>query len=33
MTIEILHLAERINQWLNLRVARYLAARADKLVR
>jgi hypothetical protein len=33
MTLEILHLAERIHHWLNLRVARHLAAQASKLTR
>ena len=33
MTIEILHLAELIHHWLNVRVARHLAVQADKLAR
>jgi hypothetical protein len=33
MTLEIMHLAERIHLWLNLRVARHLAAKASKLNR
>jgi hypothetical protein len=33
MAIEILQLAERIHIWLNVRVARHLAARAAKLSR
>jgi hypothetical protein len=31
MTIEILHLTEQIQRWLNRRVARHLAAQAAKL--
>jgi hypothetical protein len=33
MTIEIINLTARIHQWLNLRVARHLAAQAEKLAR
>ena len=33
MTIEILHLTAQIQRWLNMRVARHLAAQAEKLVR
>jgi hypothetical protein len=33
MTIEILHLTEQIQRWLNLQVARHLAAQAAKLAR
>ena len=33
MTIEILHLTAQIQRWLNARVARHLAAQAEKLVR
>ena len=33
MTIEILHLATQLQQWLNERVARHLAAQAEKLER
>jgi hypothetical protein len=33
MTIEILHLAAQIHQWLNRRVARHLAAQAAKFNR
>ena len=33
MTIEILYLTTRIQQWLNIQVARHLAAQAEKLAR
>lgn len=33
MTIEILHLTEQIQRWLNQQVARHLAAQAAKLAR
>jgi hypothetical protein len=33
MTIEIINLTTRIHQWLNLQVARHLAAQAEKLAR
>ncbi len=33
MTIEILYLTARIQQWLNVQVARHLAAQAEKLAR
>jgi hypothetical protein len=33
MTIEILHLTVQIQQWINVRVARHLAAQAARLVR
>jgi hypothetical protein len=33
MTIEILHLTEQIQRWLNLQVARHLAAQAERLAR
>jgi hypothetical protein len=33
MTIELLHLTARIQHWLNVQVARHLAAQADKLAR
>ena len=33
MTIEILYLAAQIQQWLNQRVARHLAAQAERLER
>ena len=33
MTIEIIHLTTQIQQWLNLRVARHLAAQAAKFTR
>jgi hypothetical protein len=33
MTIEILYLTTRIHQWLNVQVARHLAAQAGKFVR
>jgi len=33
MTIEILYLTAQIQQWLNMRVARHLAAQAEKLAR
>jgi hypothetical protein len=33
MTAEILHLTTRIQQWLNIQVARHLAAQAEKLAR
>jgi hypothetical protein len=33
MTIEIFHLTAQIQQWLNLRVARHLAAQAAKFNR
>jgi len=33
MTIEILHLTAQIQRWLNARVARHLAAQAEKLAR
>jgi hypothetical protein len=31
MTIEIIHLTAQIHRWLNARVARHLAAQAEKL--
>jgi hypothetical protein len=31
MTIEILYLTAQIQRWLNMRVARHLAAQAEKL--
>ncbi len=31
MTIEIIYLTAQIQRWLNLRVARHLAAQAEKL--
>jgi|HubBroStandDraft_2_1064218.scaffolds.fasta_scaffold2614470_2 hypothetical protein len=33
MTAEILYLTTRIHQWLNVQVARHLAAQAEKLAR
>ncbi len=33
MTTEILHLTKQIHRWLNLQVARHLAAQAAKLAR
>jgi hypothetical protein len=33
MTIEIINLTARIHQWLNMQVARHLAAQAEKLAR
>jgi hypothetical protein len=33
MTIEILYLTAQIQHWLNVRVARHLAAQAEKLAR
>lgn len=33
MTIEILHLTEQIQRWLNQQVARHLAAQAERLAR
>jgi hypothetical protein len=33
MTAEILYLTTRIQQWLNVQVARHLAAQAEKLAR
>jgi hypothetical protein len=33
MTVEILYLTARIHHWLNVRVARHLAAQAARLVR
>jgi hypothetical protein len=33
MTIEILHLTAQIQNWLNVRVARHLAAQAARLSR
>jgi hypothetical protein len=33
MTIEILYLTARIHHWLNIQVARHLAAQAAKLSR
>jgi hypothetical protein len=33
MTAEILYLTTRIQQWLNVQVARHLAAQAAKLAR
>jgi hypothetical protein len=33
MTIEILHLATQIQQWLNQRIARHLAEQAERLAR
>jgi hypothetical protein len=33
MTIEILYLTAQIQRWLNMRVARHLAAKAEKLAR
>jgi hypothetical protein len=33
MTTEIIHLTALIHDWLNLRVARHLAAQAAKLAR
>jgi hypothetical protein len=33
MAIEILYLTEQVRRWLNLQVARHLAAQAAKLVR
>jgi hypothetical protein len=33
MTIEIIHLTALLHDWLNLRVARHLAAQAAKLAR
>jgi len=31
MTFQIIHLSTQIQQWLNLQVARHLAAQAEKL--
>ena len=31
MTIEIIHLTAQIQRWLNLQVARHLAAQAERL--
>jgi len=31
MTFQIIHLTTQIQQWLNLQVARHLAAQAEKL--
>jgi hypothetical protein len=31
MTIELIHLTAQIQRWLNLRIARHLAAQAEKL--
>jgi hypothetical protein len=33
MTIEILYLTAQIQHWLNMRIARHLAAKAEKLAR
>jgi hypothetical protein len=33
MTIEIFYLTSQIQRWLNMRVARHLAAQAEKLAR
>ena len=33
MAMEIIHLTTQIQQWLNLRVARHLAAQAAKFTR
>jgi hypothetical protein len=33
MTIEIFYLTAQIQRWLNMRVARHLAAQAEKLAR
>jgi hypothetical protein len=33
MTIEILHFTAQIQRWLNARVARHLAAQAERLAR
>jgi len=33
MTIEIVYLTARIHHWLNVRVARHLAAQAERLAR
>ena len=33
MTIEIIHLTAQIQRWLNMRVARHLAAQAERLAR
>ena len=33
MTTEILHLTAQIQHWLNARVARHLAAQAERLAR
>jgi hypothetical protein len=33
MTIEILYLTAQLKNWLNMRVARHLAAQAEKLAR
>ena len=33
MTVEILHLTAQIQRWLNVRVARHLAAQAERLAR
>jgi hypothetical protein len=33
MTIEILHLTAQIQHWVNVRVARHLAAQAARLAR
>jgi hypothetical protein len=33
MTIEILYLTAQIQRWVNMRIARHLAAKAEKLAR
>jgi len=33
MTVEILHFTAQIQRWLNARVARHLAAQAERLAR
>jgi hypothetical protein len=33
MTIEILYLTAQLKNWLNMRVARHLAAQAERLAR
>ena len=33
MTIEILYLTAQIQRWINMRVARHLAAQAERLAR
>jgi hypothetical protein len=33
MTVEIIYLTARIHHWLNVRVARHLAAQAERLAR
>jgi hypothetical protein len=33
MTVEIIYLTTRIHHWLNVRVARHLAAQAERLAR